>query len=1205
MNGIITKLGFTIWAKNLAGRAFAALHRDLIKTRLLSNQSNQSFRGFMHQLRRETRAARGFGTVLMGSIIAPLVGAGGAFAGAAAGIAAVGAAMAGMMAVGIIAADKLQKKFDNFKEYNKDLKATLDETFSAFMDDIAPAFFDALDQVKSSMREIGPIMADMFRDLAPMTAPVVKAMTDLAKIVLPAIGDVFTMIGPHMPAFIKAFSGVADLITAIGKSLDKLAPSVNPIIVDLLDIMTSVLGPDFFGALGPLLDGLHGFFEAAKPGLNDFLVNFADALNALAPALPALGEFLSELLRAAGPILVTVAERLATKLPGILDNLGDFVDFLGEILDNEAVVDTLLGIAAAYMAISAAVKAANAAMAVFSMLTLGGSGKTGANGKGKPGVVGAAGKGGIAALVGALGADAAVQAIYGIDLGQVGSFVRGAFNEGFSNGGGLLGGLKNVFTPGSMPGIEKATKKSPFGQFAEGFNPSATINGNGQPRELGGFAAFGQNMKWARQNVTTFFQNLSKNLSGAADNVTQWFQNLSKNISGAADNVTQWFENLGKNISGTVDNVTQWFQNLGKNMRGGVSNGVAAIKRIFFGIGPWFLQYVVMPVKNFFTQTIPQAATNLRVQTIAAWNKLKDKIKSIKDSIYSQVVVPIKNFFTKTIPTAAVTMATKLRDAFGKARTWVGQQWDKLSNIVKSPVNWIITNVYNNGIRALWNKVANAVGAKGLDKMSLIGSRAAAAAGGKTAARAGGKGLARGGRVFGGPPGIDTVQAYGPNGEAYRLNNDEHIITSEEVARAGGHAAIMRWRSMLMGGRSVSDGSNGGYMYKDGGIVGKALSLPKKLFSGDWIRGALSGVADPILDVLTKGIDTLPDKPSLSAMMKSFAKKPIDWIRDWLSKDDAKHAALVDTGGGLWSSMFNWIKARIPGTRLMSGNRPGDWGYHGKGQAVDLGFSDRSEYGPGMHGLAAKAFNLIKKTFKPNIAELIWDFAGSKAVWNGKDHFFTGASAGPGTHNNHIHWAMARAVGAIAGSGGKVGGSWSSVASAVLRELGLLKGDNLSNVLRAIQKESGGNPRAINNWDINAQNGIPSKGLLQTIDPTFNAWAGKYRSRGVYDPYANIYAAVRYARNRYGAGWSARMAQPGGYKGGTASAARGWKWVGENGPEKVFFNGGEEVKKAGSRSDGDSVIINFNGPVFGDKRAIEDAVVKAVHDAQRTGRIRK
>ncbi|QES50794.1 lytic transglycosylase [Streptomyces venezuelae] len=67
-----------------------------------------------------------------------------------------------------------------------------------------------------------------------------------------------------------------------------------------------------------------------------------------------------------------------------------------------------------------------------------------------------------------------------------------------------------------------------------------------------------------------------------------------------------------------------------------------------------------------------------------------------------------------------------------------------------------------------------------------------------------------------------------------------------------------------------------------------------------------------------------------------------------------------------------------------------------------------------------------------------------------------------------------------------------------------------------IMRESSGNPRAINNWDINAQNGIPSKGLLQVIYPTFKAYHVKGTKFDQYDPVANIVAACNYAADRYG-----------------------------------------------------------------------------------------
>ncbi|GHE74565.1 hypothetical protein GCM10018785_48470 [Streptomyces longispororuber] len=69
---------------------------------------------------------------------------------------------------------------------------------------------------------------------------------------------------------------------------------------------------------------------------------------------------------------------------------------------------------------------------------------------------------------------------------------------------------------------------------------------------------------------------------------------------------------------------------------------------------------------------------------------------------------------------------------------------------------------------------------------------------------------------------------------------------------------------------------------------------------------------------------------------------------------------------------------------------------------------------------------------------------------------------------------------------------------------------------RNIMRESTGNPNAVNGWDINAQRGTPSIGLLQVIQPTFTAYHVAGTSTNIYDPVANITAAANYAAHRYG-----------------------------------------------------------------------------------------
>ncbi|HET6855756.1 MAG TPA: transglycosylase SLT domain-containing protein [Streptomyces sp.] len=69
---------------------------------------------------------------------------------------------------------------------------------------------------------------------------------------------------------------------------------------------------------------------------------------------------------------------------------------------------------------------------------------------------------------------------------------------------------------------------------------------------------------------------------------------------------------------------------------------------------------------------------------------------------------------------------------------------------------------------------------------------------------------------------------------------------------------------------------------------------------------------------------------------------------------------------------------------------------------------------------------------------------------------------------------------------------------------------------RNIIRESGGDPNASNGWDVNAQNGTPSKGLLQVIQPTFDAYHVTSTEKDLTDPVANITAAANYAADKYG-----------------------------------------------------------------------------------------
>lgn len=75
--------------------------------------------------------------------------------------------------------------------------------------------------------------------------------------------------------------------------------------------------------------------------------------------------------------------------------------------------------------------------------------------------------------------------------------------------------------------------------------------------------------------------------------------------------------------------------------------------------------------------------------------------------------------------------------------------------------------------------------------------------------------------------------------------------------------------------------------------------------------------------------------------------------------------------------------------------------------------------------------------------------------------------------------------------------------------------NNLSALRYIAMMESGGDPNAINLWDSNAAAGHPSKGLMQTIDSTFGAYALPGMN-DIWNPVHNAVAAIRYMIDRYG-----------------------------------------------------------------------------------------
>ena len=171
---------------------------------------------------------------------------------------------------------------------------------------------------------------------------------------------------------------------------------------------------------------------------------------------------------------------------------------------------------------------------------------------------------------------------------------------------------------------------------------------------------------------------------------------------------------------------------------------------------------------------------------------------------------------------------------------------------------------------------------------------------------------------------------------------------------------------------------------------------------------------------------------------------------------------------------------------------------------------------------------------------------------------------------------------------------WRSLAAYALRLEGQYSPANLNLLLYQMQTESGGNPRAINNWDINAKNSTPSKGLMQVIDPTFRAYARPGYSSNIWDPLSNMLAAIRYTLSRYG------------------SLANGWRGhgyaegIGTISFSDIFKNT-PKLAMGGLVGNGQMFVANERGPEligrYGKRTAVmnNDQIVGSVSDGVADG----
>jgi Phage tail lysozyme len=298
---------------------------------------------------------------------------------------------------------------------------------------------------------------------------------------------------------------------------------------------------------------------------------------------------------------------------------------------------------------------------------------------------------------------------------------------------------------------------------------------------------FGSKMMQAGSSAVQFVTTLGAQLVEAASKTWTW---IAENASAAASYIA---ENVAEAASATAAFIMENAASLGL-----VAALTAVVGGIIYLATHWQQSWTDIKnwaedawnfIYNGFGKYLlpllgPAGLIALGVIELAQhWNSVWGGIKSTFDTV------------TGAISTGAHGFVSGLSSV-----------WGTLENTFEKPVNFLITKVYDDGIRNFWNDIVGAVGLGSLDLPKVAP-------------------LAHGGVLPGYSPGRDTVPAMLSPGEA--------VLTPGATRAIGGAATV----NALNAAHAPSGGRSGGSKFADGGLVrhfgfGGLLGDAGSFFSG-------------------------------------------------------------------------------------------------------------------------------------------------------------------------------------------------------------------------------------------------------------------------------------------------------------------------------------------------------------------------------------